>query len=75
MGTDSNTGNFIHHLSKHNITRETSLQNNENIINKAQYIINNPIRKSQLDKKFVGIIIKDNQLLSIQNDEGFQEFV
>ncbi len=75
MGTDSNTGNFIHHLSKHNITHETSLQNNENIINKARYMINNPVRKSQLDKKFVRIIVKDNQPLSIRNNEGFWEFV
>ena len=75
MGTDSNTGNFIHHLSKHNITHETSLQNNENVINKVWYVINNPVKKSQLDKKFVEIIVKDNKPLNIWNNEGFWEFV
>src|SRR5438128_718982 len=38
-------------------------------------MINNPVRKNRLDKKFVGIIVKDNQPLSINNDEGFREFV
>ena len=32
-------------------------------------------KKGQLDKKFVGIIVKDDQPLSICNDEGFREFV
>jgi len=71
MGTDGSTGNFIHYLSKHNITHETSLQNNENVINKVWYVINNPVKKSQLDKKFVEIIVKDNQPLNIWNNEGF----
>ncbi|CAB4401701.1 unnamed protein product [Rhizophagus irregularis] len=35
----------------------------------------NPVKKDRLDKKYVGIIIKDNQPLSIRDDEGFQEFV
>ncbi len=75
IGTNGSTGNFIYHLSKHNITCEMLLQNNENVINKAWYMINNPDRKSQLDKKFVRIIVKDNQPLSIWNDKGFWEFV
>ena len=38
-------------------------------------ISNNLQRKSSLDQKFVGILIKDNQSLSIREDEGFLEFV
>ena len=36
---------------------------------------NNPIIKSNQDRKFVGILIKDNQPISICNDEGFIEFI
>jgi len=69
MGTDGSTGNFIHHLAKHRITRSTNpLQ-----INETYNITIN--KKNKLDKKFVEIIIKDNQPLNIRNDEGFQEFV
>jgi hypothetical protein len=75
MGSDGSTGNFINHLAaKHNITRDTnlSLQNNED---NNEYEDMNNIKKNRLDEKFVGIIIKDNQPLSIRNDEGLQEFV
>jgi hypothetical protein len=78
MGSDGSTGNFIHHLVKHNITRDTEVtQNNENtaIKSKSSSMANNPVRKSRLDKKFVGIVVKDNQPLSIRDDEGFREFV
>ena len=73
MGTDGSTGNFIMHLTKHHITRDADFsQINEN----TQHIdMNNPVRKNQLDKKFVGIVVKDNEPLSIRNDKGFQEFV
>ena len=73
MESNSNTRNFIFYLSKYNITRDTELsQNIENTIkSKSSYTTNNPVRKSQLDKKFVGIVVKDNQPLSIRDDEGF----
>ena len=69
MGSDGSTGNFIFHLAKHNITRNTELpQNIENTVkSKFLYTTNNPVRKGRLDKKFV----KDNQLLSIWDNEGF----
>lgn len=76
MGTDGSTGNFINHLAKHRITRNTELsKDNTESIEKARYSISNPVRKNRLDKKFVGVIIKDNQPLSIRDDEGFKEFV
>jgi hypothetical protein len=73
MGSDGSTGNFIYHLAKHSITRDGDLsqQNNENI----EETQNNSAKKNRLDKKFVGIIIKDDQPISIRNDEGFREFV
>ena len=37
--------------------------------------MNNPVRKNRLDKRFVRIVVKDNQPLSIRDDEGFREFV
>ena len=73
MGSDGSTGNFIFHLAKHSITRDSDLsqQNNENV----EETQNNSAKKNRLDKKFVGIIIKDDQPISIRNDEGFCEFV
>ena len=73
MGSDGSTGNFIFHLAKHRITRDGDLsqQNNENV----KETQNNSAKKNWLDKKFVGIIIKDDQPISIRNDEGFCEFV
>jgi len=73
MGSDGSTGNFIFHLAKHSITRDGDLsqQNNENV----EETQNNSAKKNRLDKKFVGIIIKDDQPISIRNDEGFREFV
>ena len=52
MGTDGSTGNFITYLTKHCIMRDADFsQINEN----TQHInMNNPVRKNQLDKKFVG---------------------
>lgn len=73
MGSDGSTGNFIYHLSKHRITHDTEL--NAESIGKARDMANNPIRKTRLDNKFVGVIVKDNQPLSIRDDEGFREFV
>jgi hypothetical protein len=76
MGTDGSTGNFIHHLTKHRITRDSELsKDNAESIDKARGMINNPVRKNRLDEKFVGIIVKDNQPLSICDDKGFREFV
>ena len=76
MGTDGSTGNFIHHLTKHRITRDSELsKDNAESIDKARGMIDNPVRKNRLDEKFVGIIVKDNQPLSIRDDEGFREFV
>ncbi|CAG8773132.1 16355_t:CDS:2, partial [Funneliformis caledonium] len=72
MGSDGSTGNFIFHLAKHRITRDSDLsQNNENV-DETQNI---SAKKNRLDRKFVGIIIKDDQPISIRNDEGFREFV
>ena len=72
MGSDGSTGNFIFHLAKHRIMRDADLsqQINENVEKESDCA-----RKNRLDKKFVGIIIKDDQPLSIRNDEGFCEFV
>ena len=73
MGSDGSTRNFIYHLTKHRITCDADLsQNNDENIERTQ---SNSAKKNQLDKKFVGIIIKDDQPLSIRNDEGFHEFV
>ena len=38
-------------------------------------ISDSPQRKARLDQKFVGILIKDHQLLSIREDKGFLEFI
>ncbi|CAB4374047.1 unnamed protein product [Rhizophagus irregularis] len=68
MGTDGSTGNFIYHLTKHRITRNT-VKRSQDIqnYNEIQYKManDNPVKKDRLDKKYVGIIIKDNQPLSI----------
>jgi len=72
MGSDGSTGNFIYHLAKHRITRNTDLSQNDENAEKTQ---SDSVKKNRLDKKFVGIIIKDDQPLSIKSDEGFREFV
>ncbi|CAB4474624.1 hypothetical protein RhiirA1_502948 [Rhizophagus irregularis] len=68
MGTDGSTGNFIYHLTKHRITHDT-VERSQDIqnYNGIQYKManDNPVKKDRLDKKYVGIIIKDNQPLSI----------
>ncbi|CAG8698730.1 13560_t:CDS:2, partial [Funneliformis caledonium] len=58
---------------KYCITRDSDLsqQNNENV-KETQNI---SAKKNRFDKKFVRIIIKDNQPIRIRNDEGFREFV
>ncbi len=38
-------------------------------------ISDNPQRKARLDRKFVGILVKDHQPLSIREDKGFLELV
>ncbi|CAG8652815.1 5695_t:CDS:2, partial [Racocetra fulgida] len=40
-----------------------------------QIIYNNPECKQHKDQKFVKILIKDLQPISIQNNEGFREFI
>ncbi len=40
-----------------------------------EMIRNNPNIKSNRDRKFVGILIKDNRPISICHDEGFIEFI
>ena len=71
MGTDGSTGNFIQHLAKHRVTRDADLSQYNH--KETQNCDLN--KKNRLDKKFVGIIVKDDQPLSIRNDEGFREFV
>ncbi|CAG8762985.1 8073_t:CDS:1, partial [Funneliformis caledonium] len=72
MKSDGSTRNFIFHLAKHHITRDSNLSQNNKNVDETQNI---SAKKNQLDRKFVGIIIKDDQLISIRNDEGFHEFV
>ena len=38
-------------------------------------ISDNPQRKLCFDQKFVGILVKDHQPLSIREDKGFLEFI
>jgi len=38
-------------------------------------IRNNPDIKNNRDQKFVRMLIKDNQPISLCNDEGFVEFI
>ncbi|CAB4418984.1 unnamed protein product [Rhizophagus irregularis] len=72
MGSDGSTGNFIFHLAKHRVTRDTDLsQNNKENVESP---LNDSSKKNRLDNKFIGIIIKDDQPLSIKSDEGFREF-
>jgi hypothetical protein len=56
MGSDGSTGNFIYHLVKHRITREADLSQSDESGEKTQ---NYSVKKDRLDRKFVGIIIKD----------------
>ncbi len=37
--------------------------------------MNNSDIKNRQDQKFVGILVKDNWLISMCNDEGFAEFI
>jgi hypothetical protein len=83
MGSDNSTGNFITHLTTHRITEESHKRKMIEIRNNGQVsqlrideiIRNNPNIKSNRDRKFVGILIKDNRPISICNDEGFIEFI
>jgi len=83
MGSDNSTGNFIVHLATHRITEESHKRKMSEIRNNSQLtqsrideiIRNNPDIKSCRDRKFVGILVKDNRPLSICNDEGFIEFI
>src|SRR2546421_6439326 len=82
MGSDNSTGNFIVHLATHRITEEShkrrmsEIQANQLSQPRIDEIIqNNPDIKNCRDRKFVGILIKDNRPISIGNDEGFIEFI
>ena len=82
MGSDNSTGNFIAHLATHRITEEShkrrinEVRNNQISQPRIDEIIrNNPSIKSNRDRKFVGILIKDNRPISICYDEGFNEFI
>jgi hypothetical protein len=82
MGSDNSTGNFIAHLATHRITEEShrrkmnEAQNNQVSQPRIDEIIrNNPNIKNNRDRRFVGILIKDNRPISICNDEGFTEFI
>jgi hypothetical protein len=83
MGSDNSTGNFIVHLATHRITEEShkrrmsEIQTNNQLSQPRidEIIRNNPDIKNSQDRKFVGILIKDNRPISICNDEGFIEFI
>ncbi|CAB5383759.1 unnamed protein product [Rhizophagus irregularis] len=83
MGSDNSTGNFIVHLASHRITEESHKRrmgeirkNNQLSQTRIDEIIrNNPDVKNCRDRKFVGILIKDNRPISICNDEGLIEFI
>ena len=83
MGSDNSTGNFIVHLATHRITGKSHKRKMDEIRNNSQLsqprideiIRNNPDIKSCRDRKFVGILVKDNRPISICNDEGFIEFI
>src|SRR3954464_4769570 len=83
MGSDNSTGNFIVHLASHRITEESHKRKMSEIRNNSQLsqprideiIRNNPDIKNNRDRKFVGILVKDNRPISICNDEGFMEFI
>ncbi len=83
MGSDNSTGNFIVHLATHRITEEShkrrmsEIQANNQLSQPRidEIIRNNPDIKNCQDRKFVGILIKDNRPISIGNDEGFIEFI
>ncbi|CAB4490130.1 unnamed protein product [Rhizophagus irregularis] len=69
MSSDNSTGNFIVHLALHRITEESHKRrmseirkNNQLSQTRIDEIIrNNPDVKNCRDRKFVGILIKDNR--------------
>jgi hypothetical protein len=84
MGTDSLTGNFILHLAcKHGITEETHKRKTQEMgkdkKGDQQTIIHmlwtNPAIKNRHDQKFIGILVKDQQPISIRDNIGFTEFI
>ena len=84
MGSDNSTGNFIVHLATHRIIEEShrrkmkEIQNNSGQLSQLhidEIIRNNPDIKRCRDRKFVGILVKDNRPISMCSDEGFIEFI
>jgi len=83
MGSDNSTGNFIVHLASHRITEEShkrrmgEIQKNNQLSQTRidEIIQNNPDVKNCWDRKFVGILIKNNRPISICNDKGLIEFI
>ncbi|CAG8742167.1 9951_t:CDS:2, partial [Rhizophagus irregularis] len=77
MGSDNSTGNFIAHLATHQITEESHKRKMNEVQNNGQLsqlrideiIRNNPDIKNNRDRKFVGILIKDNRpIINILED-------
>ena len=83
MGSDNSTGNFIAYLTIHRITEESYKKEISEAWNNRQLlqfridemIRNNPDIKNNRDQKFVRMLIKDNQPISLCNDKGFVEFI
>src|SRR4051812_14237430 len=82
---DYSTSNYINHLNTaHGITKEKHNQKikKQQVTQQPQIdtifrkiILDNLQRKNLLDQKFVSLLIKDHQPLSIREDEGFLEFI
>lgn len=82
---DYSTSNYIVHLNTaHGITKEMHdrKMKEQQVTQQPQIdtmfrkiISDNPQRKARLDQKFIGILVKDHQPLSIREDEGFLEFI
>ncbi|CAG8557064.1 12796_t:CDS:2 [Racocetra fulgida] len=81
MGSvDSSTGNYIRHLAtRHGITESSHKKKTKkpqsSQLKIDQIIYSNPEHKRRKDQKFVELLIKDQQPISIQNDEGLKNFI
>ena len=87
MGTDSSTGNFIVHFATHRITEESHKRNIDEMQKKNLLLqphinemiqaitMNNPDIKNHRDRKFVGILVKNNRPISMCSNEEFAEFI
>ncbi|CAG8659829.1 7175_t:CDS:1, partial [Cetraspora pellucida] len=81
MGSvDSSTGNYIGHLAtRHGITESSHNEKTKKSqplqLQIDQMVYNNPEYKRCKDQKFVEFLIKDQQPISIRNDEGLKDFI